>query len=145
MGIKASGQPCAIAELGTRELVKMWQRLGIGYSPLGRGLVTGRIQSNAELSDNDFRKQIGKFKDGQLDKNLALIKEVEVLASEKGLTVAQLALAWLVAKGAVPIPGTKTVKYVEQNIAGAQVDLTGDDLERLEAIVPIETETGYRY
>jgi aryl-alcohol dehydrogenase-like predicted oxidoreductase len=124
------------------------KELGIGliaYSPLGRGLVTGRIQSNAELSDNDFRKQIGKFKDGQLDKNLVLIKEVEAMALEKGLTVAQLALAWLVAKGAVPIPGTKKVKYVEQNIAGAQVDLTGDDLERLEAIVPIETETGYRY
>lgn len=124
------------------------KELGIGlvaYSPLSRGLATGRIQSNAELADDDFRKQFGKFKDGQLDKNLALIKEVEAMAIEKGLTVAQLALAWLVAKGAVPIPGTKNVKYVEQNFAGAQVDLTGNDLERLEAIVPIETETGYRY
>lgn len=70
---------------------------------------------------------------------------MEALATEKGLTVAQLALAWVIAKGVVPIPGTKKVKYIEQNIAGAQVDLTASDLERLEAIVPIETETGRRY
>ncbi|RYG34634.1 MAG: aldo/keto reductase, partial [Chitinophagaceae bacterium] len=91
------------------------------------------------------RKQFGKFQDEQLDKNLVLLKQVEALATEKGLTVAQLALAWVIAKGVVPIPGTKKVKYIEQNIAGAQVDLTASDLERLEAIVPIETETGRRY
>ncbi|QHW00549.1 aldo/keto reductase [Spirosoma endbachense] len=122
--------------------------LGVGmvaYSPLSRGLATGKIQSNSELADDDFRKQFGKFKDGQLDKNLVLINEVETLATEKGLTVAQLALAWVIAKGVVPIPGTKKVNYIEQNIAGAQMDLTDNDLERLEAIVPIETETGSRY
>lgn len=123
------------------------QELGIGlvaYFPLSRGLVTGRVQSSTDLAEDDPRQHIPKFKGEQLEKNVALLKEVEAFANEKGLTIAQMAIAWSIAKGAVPIPGTKRVKYIEQNIAGAQVDLTTSDLDRLESIVPIDIETGNR-
>jgi len=102
------------------------------------------VQSTLDLDDTDFRKGMGKFQQEQLDKNVVLLKEVEVFAAKKGLTLPQLAIAWLVAKGAAPIPGTKKIKYIEQNIAAAQVDLTADDLEGIEGIISIDTETGSR-
>lgn len=122
--------------------------LGIGmvaYSPLGRGFISGDIKSPEDFPEGDFRKAIPRFQGEQFYKNIELVNEIKKLANEKGITSSQLALAWVLAKGAVPIPGTKRVKYVEENIASADIKLSADDLNRLESIVPLGTSTGARY
>lgn len=122
--------------------------LGIGfvaYSPLGRGFVTGEIKSQADFPENDFRKSIPRFQGEQFNKNLELVRAIKELATEKSITPSQLAIAWTIAKGALPIPGTKRVKYVEQNIAATEITLSIDELERLEKIVPLGVSTGARY
>jgi aryl-alcohol dehydrogenase-like predicted oxidoreductase len=124
------------------------QELGIGlvaYSPLGRGFLSGQFRKLDDFPENDFRRSLPKFQGEQFQKNLELLAEIEKLAAEMDLTSSQLALAWVLAKGALPIPGTKRVKYVEQNIAATKVELTGQDLERLESIIPLGTPTGDRY
>ena len=124
------------------------QELGIGfvaYSPLGRGFLTGTIQSPDDFAEDDFRRYIPRFQGEQFQKNLELVRAIEAMAQEKGITSSQLAIAWIKAKGHLPIPGTKRVKYVEQNIAATQIDLSPAELERLEAIVPLGTTTGARY
>ena len=124
------------------------QELGIGfvaYSPLGRGFLTGTIQSPDDFAEDDFRRYIPRFQGEQFQKNLELVRAIEAMAQEKGITSSQLAIAWIKAKGHLPIPGTKRVKYVEQNIAATQIDLSPAELERLEAIVPLGTSTGARY
>jgi aryl-alcohol dehydrogenase-like predicted oxidoreductase len=117
----------------------------VAYSPLGRGFLSGQFQSPDDFAENDFRRSIPKFQGEQFQKNLDLLKEIETMAIEKEVTTPQLALAWVLAKGAVPIPGTKRVKYVEQNIAATSIDLTPADLDRLERIIPLSLETGNRY
>jgi aryl-alcohol dehydrogenase-like predicted oxidoreductase len=122
--------------------------LGIGfvaYSPLGRGFISGDIQSPDDFAADDFRRNIPRFQGEQFYKNLELVSEISQLAREKGITPSQLAIAWVVAKGAVPIPGTKRVKYVEQNIAAASIQLSAEELNRLESIVPLGISTGARY
>ncbi|MBF4491875.1 aldo/keto reductase [Flavobacterium sp. MR2016-29] len=122
--------------------------LGIGfvaYSPLGRGFISGDIQTPDDFSDNDFRKAIPRFQGEQFQQNIELVNEIKKLADEKQITASQLALAWIVSKKIVPIPGTKRVKYVEQNIAAAQMVLTSDEMNRLEKIIPLGTQTGARY
>jgi aryl-alcohol dehydrogenase-like predicted oxidoreductase len=124
------------------------QELGIGfvaYSPLGRGFLTGNIQSPDDFDANDFRRSIPRFQGEMFQKNLDLLREIEGMATEKGITASQLAIAWVIAKGHLPIPGTKRVKYVEQNIEAAGLSLSAEELARLEAIVPLGTETGARY
>jgi len=124
------------------------QGLGVGfvaYSPLGRGFLSGDIKSPKDFPENDFRKAIPRFQDEQFYKNIELVNEIKKLADEKGITPSQLAIAWIISKGFLPIPGTKRVKFVEQNIVAASIALSTTELEKLEAIVPLGTSTGARY
>ncbi len=122
--------------------------LGIGfvaYSPLGRGFLSGDIQSPDHFPQDDFRKGIPKFQGEQFYKNIELVNEVKNMAEKKGITTIQLALAWVMSKGIVPLPGTKRRKYVEQNIEATNVILGSEELKQLEAIIPLGTVTGDRY
>jgi aryl-alcohol dehydrogenase-like predicted oxidoreductase len=122
--------------------------LGIGlvpYSPLGRGFLTGTITSTDSLDPSDFRRHNPRFQGQALDANLKIVEAVRAVAERKGATPGQLALAWVLAQGedVVPIPGTKRVRYLEENVAAAQVSLTQEDLEELERAVP--AAVGERY
>jgi aryl-alcohol dehydrogenase-like predicted oxidoreductase len=126
------------------------RELGIGYvaySPLGRGFLTGQFKSPDDFPEGDFRKYHPRFQGENFQKNLDLVGEVEAIAKEKGCTTAQLALAWVLAQGEdiVPIPGTKHVKYLDQNIGALDLELSNDDLERLDAILPPGAAAGERY
>jgi aryl-alcohol dehydrogenase-like predicted oxidoreductase len=117
------------------------RELGIGfvpYSPLGRGFLSGRFTSPDELDDNDFRKHGPRFTGENLENNLKLANKVAEIAEEKGVTPAQLALAWVLAQGEdlVPIPGTKRRTYLEQNAGATDVELSPEDLRRIEAELP---------
>jgi aryl-alcohol dehydrogenase-like predicted oxidoreductase len=123
------------------EILPTCRELGIGfvpYSPLGRGFLSGRFTSPDELDENDFRRHGPRFTGDNLDANLKLAAKVAEIAQEKGITPAQLALAWVLAQGEylVPIPGTKRRKYLEENAAAADVQLTEADLARIEAELP---------
>lgn len=129
-------------------IVQALQELGIGfvaYSPLGRGFISGELKHPEDLPEDDFRRYLPKFQGDQFYKNIDLLNKINEIAKEKNITPAQLAIAWVVAKGIVPIPGTKRIKYVEQNIQAAQIQLSESDLQRLEAIIPLGTVTGDRY
>jgi aryl-alcohol dehydrogenase-like predicted oxidoreductase len=124
------------------------RELGIGfvpYSPLGRGFLSGRFTSPNDLDQNDFRRHGPRFSGENLDANLQLAAKVAEIAADKGVTPAQLALAWVLAQGddLVPIPGTKRRKYLEENAAAVDVELTRDDLQRIEAELP--AAAGDRY
>ncbi len=126
------------------------RELGIGfvaYSPLGRGFLAGRFSSPDELADDDFRKHHPRFSGDNLERNQRLAELVRELAEEKGVTPAQLALAWVLSRGddVVPIPGTKRRTYLEQNAAASDVDLTADDLQRLDEAFPRGAAAGDRY
>ncbi len=130
------------------EILPTCRELGIGfvpYSPLGRGFLSGRFKSPDELDDNDFRRHGPRFTGENLDANLKLASKVAEIAEEKGITPAQLALAWVLAQGEdlVPIPGTKRRKYLEENAGAADVELTDEDLERINAELP--EAAGERY
>lgn len=131
-----------------RGVLAKLRELGIGfvaYSPLGRGFLSGQIRSIDDLPPNDFRREIPRFQEKYFYKNIELIKAVENMAGEKNITSSQLALAWIMSKGIIPVPGTKRRKYVEQNIESAQIELTEFDLLQLESIVPLGTDTGAPY
>ena len=119
----------------------------VAYSPLGRGFLTGRFQRFEDLPEDDFRRTNPRFQGENFDRNLDLLREVERLAQEKRVTPSQLALAWVLAQGddIVPIPGTKRVKYMEENAAAAHVTLTPQELERLESAFPVGATAGDRY
>jgi aryl-alcohol dehydrogenase-like predicted oxidoreductase len=122
--------------------------LGIGfvaYSPLGRGFLSGQIKSLDDLPEKDFRRAIPRFQGVQFDKNIELVKAIEAMAEEKNVTSSQLALAWIISKGILPIPGTKRRKFVEQNIAATAIDMSDAELAQLESIVPLGTDTGAPY
>src|SRR3954467_7252133 len=132
------------------EVIPTVRELGIGYvaySPLGRGFLTGQIKSPDDFPDDDFRKFHPRFQGENFAKNIALVHEVEAMAKEKGCTTAQLALAWVLARGedVVPIPGTKHLKYLDENIAALDVKLTAEDLKRLDEILPPGAAAGQRY
>src|SRR6202023_822535 len=123
------------------EIIPTCRELGIGfvpYSPLGRGFLSGRFRSPEELADNDFRRYGPRFTGENLKANLALAEKVQELASAKGVTAAQLALAWVLAQGEdiVPIPGTKRRRYLEENVAALDVKLTKEDFRRIAEILP---------
>jgi len=126
------------------------RRLGVGflaYSPLGRGLLTGRFRSRADFDASDFRLTNPRFAEGAIDRNIALTLAVAGLAQEKGCTPAQLAIAWLLARGpdVVPIPGTKTRRRLEENVGAAAVTLTAAELARIDAAAPPGAAAGERY
>jgi len=130
------------------EILPTCRELGIGfvpYSPLGRGFLSGRFKSPDDLAENDFRRHGPRFQGDALDQNLQLVSTLEQLAAEKGCTSGQLALAWVLAQGdaIVPIPGTKRRTYLEENLASLDVELTSDDLARIEAELP--AAAGDRY
>jgi aryl-alcohol dehydrogenase-like predicted oxidoreductase len=125
----------------TNGVLATCRELGIGfvpYSPLGRGFLSGRFKSPDELDENDFRRHGPRFTGENLEANLKLAAKVAEIAQEKGVTPAQLALAWVLAQGddVVPIPGTKRRKYLEQNAAAVDVELTNEDLARIVAELP---------
>ncbi|MGE8342512.1 MAG: aldo/keto reductase [Flavobacterium sp.] len=129
-------------------IIKTLEELQIGvvaYSPLGRGFISGEIQHPQDLAENDFRRSIPRFQGEQFYKNIELLNEIKLIANERKITASQLALAWIASKGFLAIPGTKRVKYVEQNIEAAQLILTTEELNRLENIIPLGTITGNRY
>jgi aryl-alcohol dehydrogenase-like predicted oxidoreductase len=126
------------------------RELGIGYvaySPLGRGFLTGQITSAEDFPEDDFRRFHPRFTGENFQRNIALVREVEAMAKEKGCTTAQLALAWVSAQGddVVPIPGTKRRKYLDENIAALDVKLSDEDLRRLDRILPPGAAAGERY
>ncbi|MCI3220690.1 aldo/keto reductase [Streptomyces sp. NP-1717] len=130
------------------EILPVCRELGIGfvpYSPLGRGFLAGRFSSPEELDKDDFRRSGPRFTGDNLDANLRLAAKVKEIATEKGVTPAQLAIAWVLAQGEdlVPIPGTKRRTYLEQNAGALDVELTADDLARIDAEVP--EAAGQRY
>jgi aryl-alcohol dehydrogenase-like predicted oxidoreductase len=117
------------------------RELGIGfvaYSPLGRGFLTGAIKSVDDLADDDFRRSTPRFQGDNFQRNLDLVAKVEELAASKGVTPAQLALAWVLAQGEdiVPIPGTKRLARLEENVGAADVELSADELADIRAAVP---------
>jgi aryl-alcohol dehydrogenase-like predicted oxidoreductase len=131
-----------------RGVIKTLQELEIGfvpYSPLGRGFLSGQIRSIDDLPENDFRRGIPRFQEAYFHKNIELVDAIETMAKEKNITSTQLALAWIISKGFVPIPGTKRRKYLEQNIDAASIRLTETDLLKLESIIPLGTDTGAPY
>ena len=132
------------------ETLAVIRELGIGlvpYSPLGRGFLTGQYANPDDLADNDFRRHNPRFTGENLQANLRLAETVKTIAAEKGCTPAQLALAWVLAQGedVVPIPGTKRVKYLEDNAGAVNVSLTPDELERLDVAFPRGVARGERY
>ncbi len=132
------------------EIVPTARELGIGlvpYSPLGRGVLTGRFASSADFAEGDFRAANPRFSGANLDANLKMVADLRALAAERGVTAGQLALAWVQHRGSdvVPIPGTKRLKYLEENVAAAGLELSADDLAAIEAAVPASAVAGDRY
>jgi aryl-alcohol dehydrogenase-like predicted oxidoreductase len=126
-------------------LLPLLRELGIGfvpYSPLGHGFLTGSIRSPEDLAENDWRKNNPRFTEGNFEKNLRIVDEVEAVASELDATPAQVALAWLLAQGddIAPIPGTKRVSRVEENTAADGIELNADQIERLNNLTPATGE-----
>jgi aryl-alcohol dehydrogenase-like predicted oxidoreductase len=132
------------------EILPAVRELGIGfvaYSPLGRGFLTGRFRSIDDLEPADYRRYSPRFKGENFAKNLDVVARIEELAREKGVTPSQLALAWVLHRGddIVPIPGTKHVKYLEENVAALEVKLSEDDLRRIDDVAPRGVAAGDRY
>ncbi|MFL6276570.1 MAG: aldo/keto reductase [Blastocatellia bacterium] len=132
------------------EILPACRELGIGfvaYSPLGRGFLTGQIKSFDDLAADDYRRHAPRFQGENFAKNLDLVRRIEEMAGEKGCTPAQLALAWTLAQGKdiVPIPGTKRRAYLEENIAAMDIELSADDLRRIDEIAPQGAAAGTRY
>lgn len=119
----------------------------VAYSPLGRGFLTGAITRPDDFAQDDYRRQSPRFMGENFDKNLAIVEKVRRFAADKGCTPGQLALAWVLAKGEdiVPIPGTKRVKYLEENAAADAVVLSADEVAEIDAVFPADAAVGDRY
>jgi aryl-alcohol dehydrogenase-like predicted oxidoreductase len=132
------------------EILLTLGELGIGfvpYSPLGRGFLTGRFSKFADLPEDDYRRNSPRFQGENFKRNLQLVERVKEIAREKKATPSQLALAWLLAQGPdlVPIPGTKQVRYLEENVGALRISLTKSDLARIDAAAPKGSAAGTRY
>jgi aryl-alcohol dehydrogenase-like predicted oxidoreductase len=118
----------------------------VAYSPLGRGLLTGAIASADQLDADDFRRSNPRWTDDNLEANLAVVQGIRSIAEAKGVTPGQLALAWVLhQEGVVAIPGTKRRRYLEENVAAADIELTEDDLAALNDVAPVGVAAGERY
>jgi aryl-alcohol dehydrogenase-like predicted oxidoreductase len=132
------------------EILPTVRELGIGfvaYSPLGRGFLSGRFKSPEDFGEGDFRSWHPRFQGENFQRNLELVERVKEIADEKGVMAGQLALAWVLAQGEdiVPIPGTTTIRHLEENIAAAEIELTAEDLQRLDEAAPKGIAAGERY
>jgi len=132
------------------EILAACRELGVGfvaYSPLGRGFLTGRFQRPEDFPADDWRHRHPRFSGENFGRNLALVRAVEQIAAEKKCTPAQLVLAWVLAQGPdiVPIPGTRHVRYLEENIGALAVSLSPADLSRIDAAFPVGAASGLRY
>ncbi|MBO9999421.1 MAG: aldo/keto reductase [Cyanobacteria bacterium SID2] len=132
------------------EILPTVRELGIGfvaYSPLGRGFLTGAFQSPDDFAPDDYRRLSPRFQGENFTKNLELVEQVKQIARDRNVTPAQLAIAWLLSRGddIVPIPGTKRSKYLEENVAAVDIELTPIELERIEAVMPKAVAAGDRY
>jgi len=158
--IRRAHQVHAIAALQTEyslwtrdpegEILPVTRELGIGfvaYSPLGRGFLTGQIKQIGDLAPDDWRRNSPRFQGENFQQNLELVTEIGSLAREKKCTHSQLALAWVLAQGTdvVPIPGTKRTRYLEENVAAAQVRLNAEELARIDRVFPLGAASGSRY
>jgi aryl-alcohol dehydrogenase-like predicted oxidoreductase len=140
--------------LWTREpetdVLPVCRELGISlvaYSPLGRGFLTGAFQTPEDFAPDDFRRYSPRYQGENFQRNLQLVEKVKEIATQKNCTPAQLALAWLLAQGedVIPIPGTKQRKRLEENLGAVEVELSEDDLQRIEEIAPLGVAAGTRY
>lgn len=130
---------------GVRDTLR---ELGIGlvaHSPLRRGFLSGAITSPDDSAEDDWRRTDPRFQGGNFDRNLAVVREVRRIASDKNVTRSQLALAWVRHQGAVAIPGTKRRRYLEENVAATETTLASDDIAAIEAVAPHGVVTGDRY
>ncbi|WP_199746255.1 MULTISPECIES: aldo/keto reductase [unclassified Amycolatopsis] len=132
------------------EILSTVRELGIGvvpFSPLGRGFLTGSVTSVKDLPADDMRRGLPRFAEGNFERNMAIVEALRALAEQKGVTAGQLALAWVQAQGddVVPIPGTKRRKYLEENAAAAELELSEVDIEAIEKAAPAEAIAGERY
>jgi aryl-alcohol dehydrogenase-like predicted oxidoreductase len=132
------------------EVLLLCRELGIGfvaYSPLGRGFLTGRFRTFEDLPEDDYRRNSPRFQGDNFQKNLDLVARVEEIARQKNCTSAQLSLAWLLAQGEdiVPIPGTKQRRYLDENVQSLDIEMTANDLERIEEVAPKGAASGDRY
>ena len=132
------------------EVLGVCEELGIGllaYAPLGRGMLTGRIRTLDALAPGDSRRAWPRFEEANLGRNLELVDRIEAIAAEQGATPAQVALAWLLARRPwiVPIPGTKRIAYLEENVDAVDVELSAGDVRRLDEAVPRDAVAGERY
>jgi aryl-alcohol dehydrogenase-like predicted oxidoreductase len=132
------------------EVLPVLRELGIGlvpYSPLGRGFLTGEIQKFEDFAPDDYRRFSPRFQGDNFDKNLRLVNHLRDLAKLKGVSASQLALAWVLAQGddLVPIPGTKRVKYLDENVGALDVALNADELRHLDELLPLGAAAGNRY
>ncbi|MBC6492092.1 aldo/keto reductase [Flavihumibacter stibioxidans] len=134
-------------ESGMLETCKELGIAFVAYSPLGRGFLTGQIKRFEDLAENDWRRSAPRFMGENFEKNLALVEKVKHIAAEKNCTPAQLALAWVMAKGEhiFPIPGTKRISYLEENLGALNVRLTAEDLGIIDSVITPEMVAGTRY
>ncbi|XOJ01549.1 aldo/keto reductase [Paenibacillus polymyxa] len=130
------------------EILPVVNELGItfvAYSPLSRGFISGDLRKFEDLAADDVRRYLPRFQPDNFQKNVDIVDEIITIAKEKGCTPSQLALAWSIAKGALPIPGTRRVHYLEENAGAADITLTSNDLARIEAVSPESAVQGGRY
>lgn len=134
-----------VEERGILQTLEELEISFVAYSPLGRGFLSGQIRTIEDLPANDFRRSIPRFQEAYFHKNIELVEAIEAMAADKNITATQLALAWIMNKGIIPIPGTKRRKYLDQNIAAAAIHLSESDVSKLEGIIPLGTDTGSAY
>ncbi|PEL09236.1 aldo/keto reductase [Bacillus sp. AFS017336] len=131
-----------------QEILPTVRELGIthvAYSPLSRGFISGELRKFDDLEPNDIRRHLPRFQGDNFKKNVDIVDKLNEVANEKNVTVSQLAIAWTIANGALPIPGTKRVKYLEENIEALNIELTEEDLKHLEEVSPENSVHGGRY
>lgn len=132
----------------TDDLITAARELGvtiIAYSPLGKGMLSGKYTSPADFAQGDIRTTIPRFSEENMPRNLAIVEAFQVLADRKGCSPAQLAIAWVMAQGAIPIPGTKTSARLEENCGAGAVQLDERELEELRKVIEQKRPVGDRY